>query len=150
MIENNHLNTVYEATCGSFTITTDQSLLDMHHIVDRLKNEAYWAQDANADMIAKAMRNSLVFCLRNEEGAQCGFARVVTDFALFAYLRDVFIDRGYRGQGLGSWITETALSHPELKDIPSWMLATEDAHGVYEKMGFHPLKRPDNYMQRLT
>ena len=145
----NHLDTVtLEFTHGGFTITTDQTMVDLHHIVVRLTNEAYWAKEVAPEKIIKAISNSLVFCLRNGAGKQCGFARVVTDFSLFAYLRDVFIDEEYRGQGLGSWITECALTHPSLKDISSWMLATKDAHGVYEKVGFRPLKQPDWYMQR--
>ena len=69
--------------------------------------------------------------------------------ALFAYLRDVFVDAAHRGRGLGLWMTESALAHPRLQTVKSWMLATGDAHGVYARAGFHALNHPEWYMQRL-
>lgn len=132
-----------------YTISSNPSKLDLKYVLKFLTTEAYWSQGIDPTLIIEALENSLVLGLFDDSGKQVGFARVVTDYALFAYLRDVFVDEGHRGRGLGVWITETALAHPHLQKLPSWMLTTEDAHGVYEKAGFHALIHPEWYMQRL-
>ena len=82
-----------------------------------------------------------------DDSKQIGFARVITDRATFAYLADVFILADYRGRGLARWLVECVIGHPELQGLRRWMLATLDAHGLYEKFGFTPLKRPQRYME---
>jgi GNAT superfamily N-acetyltransferase len=77
-----------------------------------------------------------------------GFARVITDLATIAYLADVFVLPEYRGRGLSKWLMECITSHPELRGLRRWLLATRDAHGLYEKFGFTPLKRPEVFMER--
>lgn len=131
-----------------FTISTDPELIDGAYVADFLTTTAYWSRGIDPDLIRSALRNSEILGLYEKTGRQIGFARIVTDYALFAYLRDVFVDEAYRGRGLGLWMTETALAHPRLQTVQNWMLATEDAHGVYAKAGFYSLKHPDWYMQR--
>jgi ribosomal protein S18 acetylase RimI-like enzyme len=138
-----------EVRRDGYVISSNPSKLDLEYVVRFLTTEAYWSQGIDPALIIKALKNSLVLGLFDGTGKQVGFARVITDYALFAYLRDVFVDEAHRGRGLGVWITETALAHPRLQEVPSWMLATEDAHGVYEKAGFHALRHPEWYMQRL-
>ncbi len=135
-------------TNGDFTISTDARLIDEAFVTGFLTNTAYWSRGVAPDLIRTALKNSELLGLYEKTGQQIGFARIVTDFALFAYLRDVFVDEAYRGRGLGLWLTETALAHPRLQTVQNWMLATEDAHGVYAKAGFYSLKHPDWYMQR--
>jgi GNAT superfamily N-acetyltransferase len=79
---------------------------------------------------------------------QVGFARVVTDRATFAYLADVFVLEGHRGRGLGKWLMEVVLAHPELQGLRRWMLATADAHGLYRRYGFRELGKPQIFMER--
>ncbi|SDU45086.1 Acetyltransferase (GNAT) domain-containing protein [Stappia sp. ES.058] len=133
---------------GEFFISTDPSKIDQEYVVRFLTTVAYWSKGVEPDSIREAMKNSELLGLYDSSGDQIGFARIVTDYALFAYLRDVFVEEAYRGRGLGLWMTETALSHPRLQTVQNWMLATEDAHGVYARAGFHPLKHPEWYMQR--
>ena len=80
---------------------------------------------------------------------QVGFARVVTDCTIYAYILDVFILEKERGNGLGKWLMKCIMSHPELRDVHRWMLGTEDAHGLYEQHGFTSLKKVQNHMERV-
>ncbi|MDQ0325853.1 GNAT superfamily N-acetyltransferase [Rhodopseudomonas julia] len=134
---------------NGYLISSDPQKIDLEYVLTFLTTEAYWSRGMDPALIIEALKNSLVLGLFDASDKQVGFARIITDYALFAYLRDVFVDDAHRGRGLGLWITETALAHPRLQTVPSWMLATEDAHGVYEKAGFHALKHPEWYMQRL-
>lgn len=81
---------------------------------------------------------------------QIGLARVVSDFAIFAYLCDVFIHEDYRGQGIGKWLMATVLSHPDLQGMRRWTLATRDAHGLYRQFGFTQLNNPERWMEKFN
>jgi len=109
-----------------FIISTDPARLDMEAIVAML-TRAYWASGRPRERTERAVANSLVFGLY--DGAkQIGLARVVSDYAVFAYLCDVFIHEEYRAHGLGKWLIETVMSHPDLQGLRRWTLATRDAH----------------------
>ena len=95
-----------------------------------------------------ALANSLVFGVY-ENKKQIGIARVISDYAIFAYLCDVFIHEEYRTRGLGKWLIETILSHPDLQGLRRWTLATQDAHGLYQQYGFNSLANADNWMEIL-
>ena len=98
------------------------------------------------DVVRRSVENSLVFGVyRGEE--QVGFARVVTDYATFAYLADVFVLEAHRGRGVGKWLIEVVLSHPDLRGLRRWMLATGDAHELYRKYGFAELARAEIFME---
>jgi GNAT superfamily N-acetyltransferase len=134
---------------GDYVISTDPSLLDLETVHEFLRR-SYWASERPLETLKRAVEGSLNFGLyHGEERRQVGFARVVTDFATFAWLCDVFIDEAHRGQGLGVWLMETVVEHPELRCMRLWMLGTRDAHGLYEKIGFTPLSAPEKWMQKL-
>lgn len=128
-----------------FTISTDPARLDIDAIVDMLKR-AYWANGRPRERTEHAIRNSLVFGVYDGE-RQIGMARVVTDFSIFAYLCDVFIHEDYRARGLGKWLMQTIMTHPDLVDLRRWLLVTSDAHGLYRQYGFTPIEDPERWMQ---
>jgi GNAT superfamily N-acetyltransferase len=130
----------------TFTITCDPAKQDLQVIAEFLAS-SYWAQDIPPDIVAKSLQHSLCFALLDGE-RQIGFARVISDYATIAYLGDLFVLPEYRGQGLGKWLMECVMSHPELQELRRWILATRDAHGLYQKFGFMPLKSPEVFMER--
>jgi GNAT superfamily N-acetyltransferase len=132
---------------GDYLISTDQSRLDLKLIHDFLTNSSYWAVGRSFETVKRSIENSLSFGLY-ENDRQIGFARVVTDYATFAWLADVFVLESARGNGLGTWLVEVILSHPELQGFRRWTLATKDAHQIYRKFGFKELKRPERWMER--
>jgi GNAT superfamily N-acetyltransferase len=132
-----------------YTISTDQSRLQVSVIQDYLVNESYWAKERTLEQTETAIRSSMCFGLY-EGDRQIGFARVVTDFATFAYLGDVFVLSSEQGAGLGKWLMEVILAHPRLQGFRRWVLATRDAHSLYEKYGFTPLKHPERWMEKAA
>jgi GNAT superfamily N-acetyltransferase len=130
-----------------FTISTDPARLDVDAITDML-SRAYWAQGRTREMIARYLKHSLAFGLY-DGSRQIGLARVISDYTTFAWLCDVFIHEDYRGQGLGKWLMETVHSHPDLQGLKRWMLATNDAHGLYSQFGWVPLEPPGRWMMRI-
>lgn len=132
---------------GDYLISTDRSLLDLRMIQDYLSNSSYWAVGRSLETVTRSIENSLSFGLY-ENGKQVGFARVVTDYATFAWLADVFVLESARGRGLGTWLVEVILAHPQLQGFRRWSLATKDAHEIYRKFGFSELKRPERWMER--
>jgi GNAT superfamily N-acetyltransferase len=132
---------------AEYTISTDNSRLDIRTIHDFISNESYWAQGRSIETAQRAIENSLNFGLyRNKR--QVGFARVVTDYATFAWIADVFVLPEHRGKGLSKWLMEVILSHSELQGFRRWVLATKDAHSLYARFGFIPLHRPERWMER--
>lgn len=132
---------------GEYLINTDRSRLDVALIHNFLSNESYWAAGRSVEVVKRSIDNSLCFGIyRNTQ--QDGFARVVTDFATFAWLADVFIVSEHRGHGLAKWLMEVILAHPELQGFRRWVLATKDAHSLYTRFGFIPLHRPERWMER--
>jgi GNAT superfamily N-acetyltransferase len=138
---------IIEVHRDGFTISTDPERLDIDAICDFLAR-AYWALGRPRERTERALANSLVFGLY-EGVRQIGLARVVSDYAVFAYLCDVFIHEDYRAHGLGKWLIETVMSHPDLQGLRRWMLATQDAHGLYRQFGWNDLHHPENWMQIL-
>lgn len=130
-----------------FTISTDKNLLDIGCIHAYLSESSYWAQGRSIEKIEQSIRNSLCFGMYNAEGQQVGFARIVTDFAVFGYLMDVFILEDFRGKGLGKQLISTIITHPELQGLRKLMLATRDAHTLYSQFGFREVKDPENMME---
>ncbi|MFL6008931.1 MAG: GNAT family N-acetyltransferase [Rubrobacteraceae bacterium] len=129
-----------------YLISTDASMLDLE-VVHGYLSRSYWAAGVPEDVVRRSIENSLCFGVyRGEE--QAGFARVVTDRATFAYLADVFVLEEHRGQGIGKWLVEVILSHPDLQGLRRWMLATRDAHDLYRRYAFTELARPGIFMER--
>jgi GNAT superfamily N-acetyltransferase len=129
----------------NFTVSTDKSKLNIE-LIHEFLSKSYWAAGRTREAIERSIKNSLCFGIYNGND-QVGFARVLTDFTVFAYLADVFILEAYRGAGLGKKLIGTILSYPELKTIKRWMLATSDAHGLYSQFGFKGLSQPEKYME---
>jgi GNAT superfamily N-acetyltransferase len=130
-----------------FTLSADPSRLDMNAVYDFL-SRSYWANTRPRERTDDAFANSLVFGL-HEGSRQIGMARVVTDYSIVAYLCDVFIHEDYRGHGLGKWLIQSILEHPRLLHVRRWLLATDDAHGLYQQFDFTQLTEPEKWMQRL-
>jgi GNAT superfamily N-acetyltransferase len=121
-----------------YVISTERERLDLDVVHRFLSEEAYWSPGVSRDVVERSIENSLCFGLyRGAE--QLGFARVVTDRAAIAYLADVFVLPEHRGQGLGIWLVETVLSHPDLQGLRRFFLGTADAHSLYERYGFKPV-----------
>jgi GNAT superfamily N-acetyltransferase len=97
--------------------------------------------------VARSIENSLPFGIYQGD-AQIGFARVVTDYATFAWIADVFVIKEARGKGLSKWLMEAILAHPDLQGFRRWVLSTKDAQGLYRQFGFAELKRPERWMER--
>lgn len=131
-----------------FTISTDKSRLDIPLIHQYLSESSYWAQNIPLVTVQRSIDHSLCFGVYDQD-AQIGFARVITDQATFAYLADVFVLPDYRGQGVSKQLVETISQWPDLQGLRRWVLATLDAHALYEKFGFTPLSHPERFMQRL-
>lgn len=136
---------IIELHKDNFTISTDPARLDMDAICDFL-TRAYWANTRPRERTELAIQNSLVFGMY-ESSRQIGLARVVTDYSIFAYLCDVFIDEEYRAHGLGKWLIQTIMEHPDLRDVRRWLLVTSDAHGLYKQYGFTSIEKPERWMQ---
>ncbi len=143
---------VYEWKRGEYVISTDKQRIDLNAVHDFLANRSYWAQGRSLETIHRSIENSVVFGVYAQDAAgvsrQIGLARVVTDYATFAWLCDVFVLETARGNGLGKWLIECVVSHPELQNLRLWLLATRDAHGLYEKYGFKVVEEPGRWMTR--
>lgn len=139
---------IIETHRDQFTISTDPARLDIDAIADML-TRAYWAQGRTRDVIARYLQHSLTFGIYDGK-RQIGLARVVSDYTTFAWLCDVFIHEDYRGHGLGKWLMETVHGHPDLQGLRRWILATRDAHGLYEQFGWTLLDHPERWMHKFN
>lgn len=127
-------------------ITTDQSKIDLPYVHHYLSEISYWAKGIPFALVEKSIQNSMCFSVfKNEK--QIGFARVVTDYATFAYLADVFIDENHRRHGYSKELMEFIMKHPKLEGLRRWMLMTSTAHGIYEQFNFSKMKKPENAME---
>jgi len=125
---------VREWTRGDYTISTDPHRLDLD-VIHGFLTASYWAKDRSRERVQRSIEHSLSFGLyRGDE--QVGFARVVTDYIVIAFLADVFVLESHRGQGLGRWLVDVVTTLPELRSIRRWMLGTRDAHELYRQFGF--------------
>jgi GNAT superfamily N-acetyltransferase len=131
----------------AYAISTDPARLDVEMIHRFLDTSSYWAQGRTLETVRRSIEHSLNFGIYEGE-TQVGFARVITDYATFAWLADVFVLEAHRGRGLGKWLVEVMLAHPSLQGFRRWLLATKDAHELYRQYGFDELKRPERFMER--
>jgi GNAT superfamily N-acetyltransferase len=134
-------------TKNAYSISTDRKLLNLELIHGFLSKESYWAKGRSLEVVLRSIENSLNFGVYKGR-EQVGFARVVTDYATFAWIADVFVLPEHRSRGLGKWLMEVILSHPQLQGFRRWVLSTKDAHSVYERFGFRALHRPERWMER--
>lgn len=130
-----------------FLISTDRARLNIK-LIHRFLTDSYWAKNIPYTAVEKSINHSLCFGVYHTN-QQVGFARVISDYATFAYLADVFILEEYRGRGLSRWLMEYIFHHPELQNLRRWTLVTRDAHELYRKFGFTGLQKPERYMEIL-
>jgi GNAT superfamily N-acetyltransferase len=134
-----------DVTKGQYLINTDPQKLDLDAIHAYL-SRSFWAEGIQRDTVARSLANSLCFGLF-DDAAQVGLARVVTDRATYAYLCDVYVLESHRGHGLGKWLMETVMAHPDLQGLRRFQLVTRDAHGLYSRHGFAAPAHPERHME---
>jgi GNAT superfamily N-acetyltransferase len=134
---------------GEFSVFTDPSRVDFDFVHTFLSTEAPWSLGVPREKLARALAHSVCFSLYRGP-RQIGFARAITDTATFAYLDDVFVLADYRGQGLGGWMLECVLAHPELQGLKRFSLGTRDAQGFYAQHGWQPLRYPHWHLERMA
>ncbi len=134
---------------GEFTISTARNKLDISLIHHFLTTETYWARERTPEIVARSFENSLPFVILKDQET-VGWARVVTDYATFAWLADVFVRREFRRLGLSKWLMETIVAHDDLHGLRRFLLATRDAHELYRQFGFDDLRIPQLWMERTA
>ena len=130
------------------SITTDPAAIDRDRLFRFLHERSYWAKGIPRAVMERSLERSLCFTAR-EDGEMVGFARVVTDGAVFAYLADVYVEEAARGKGIGKQMMAAISAHPVLQGLRRFMLTTQDAHGLYAQFGFTALNVPERHMERL-
>ena len=131
---------------SDYSISTDRDRLDVARVHRFLSTEAYWSPGVAREVVERSIENSLAFGVYAPDGEQVGFARVVTDYATFAWLADVYIEGAHRGRGLGKRLVAEVLEYPDLQGLRRWMLGTADAHELYRRFGFDGLKDVRRFM----
>lgn len=129
----------------TYSISTDSSRFDLDLIHDFL-TKCYWAEGIPRDVVQRSIENALCFGVF-EDDRQVGFARVISDYATYAYVGDVFILESHRRRGLGKQLMRAIMSHPRLQNLRRWSLVTQDAHGLYQQFGFTQLAKTESYME---
>ena len=135
----------FERSQSEFTVSTDPQRVDLD-LVHGFLTQCYWAAGIPREVVRRSIENSLCFGIYSGR-KQLGFARVITDYATFAYVADVFVLESHRGRGLSKFLMECIMQHPELQGLRRWSLATADAHGLYSQFGFKPVKKPEMWME---
>ena len=128
-----------------FEVSDDRDRLDLDAVHAYL-SRSYWSPGVPRDVVERAAAGSLPFGLYDPDGAQVGYARVTSDRATFAYLADVYVLESLQGRGLGRWLMECVLAHPDLQGLRRWLLTTQDAHTFYERLGFERCPFPERFM----
>ncbi|HVS76395.1 MAG TPA: GNAT family N-acetyltransferase [Steroidobacteraceae bacterium] len=131
-----------------YTISDDPALLDLEAIHACLRR-MYWSEGIPLEVVERAVRGSLCIGAYDRTGAQIGLVRLISDYATFCYVCDVYVLEDHRGRGLAKAMLGMAMEHPKLQGLRRWNLVTADAHGLYRQFGFAPPSRPDRYMERL-
>ncbi|MFK7925902.1 MAG: GNAT family N-acetyltransferase [Bacteroidia bacterium] len=139
----------YQVEKGDYTISTDQSKLDIAKIHQYLSEESYWSKNISLEIVRAYIPHCLCFGVYHGE-EQIGFARLITDYTTFAYLCDVFIAAEFRGRGLGKWLVQSMLDHPQMQGLRRWLLFTKDAHGLYQQYGFDTLPKIHRAMAKIN
>lgn len=129
------------------SVSTDKSKLDIPFIQNFLK-DVYWAAGRTMEDVQTTIDSSFCFGIYLDE-KQIGFCRVITDYVVFAYVMDVFIDENHRGKGYSSILINAMMTEPKLQQVKIWRLATSDAHFLYEKFGFNSLAHPEKMMEKI-
>lgn len=131
-----------------YIVSDDAARIDLPYVHRFLSEDSYWGKGIPFETVRRAAANSMCFGIYDPNGKQVGFARVVSDRAVYGYLADVFVDKTLRGRGLSKFLMEAILAHPDLQGLRRFALATRDAQGLYAQFGFKALERPENRMER--
>ena len=131
-----------------FRISTDIREMDVDLVHEYLSKQSYWAKGRGKEEVIKSMENSICFAVF-DGNAQIGFARLVTDYVVFAWLMDVFVINEYKNKGVGRFLMDYIMNLPEIKEVNGFGLRTKDAHGFYIKYGFHQISEPETWMQKI-
>lgn len=134
-----------ETKKDNLILSTDPKRLDIEAICSFL-GQSYWANTRSRATIEHSLKNSMVFAVY-DSNRQVAMARVVTDFATFAWVCDVFVHTDYRGRGISKWMVKEILAHPDLKGLRRWLLASSTARGLYGQFGFTQLQHPERWME---
>ncbi len=127
-------------------ISSDKNKLDLNVIHKYLSEDSYWAKGRDIETIKRSIENSLCFGVYLND-QQIGFARIVTDYAVFAWIMDVFILPEHTGNGYGKQLIKAIKNYKELQNLQRWGLSTNDAHGLYQQFGFEALSEPKIMME---
>lgn len=132
-----------------YTLSDDPAQLDRTLIYRWLHDDSYWAAGIPEEVVERAIDHSLNLAIYEGEagGPQVAYARIVTDRATFAWVCDVFVVEAHRGKGLSKWLMAAVVGHPDLAGLRNIMLATRDAHGLYERFGFERVEGSERYMR---
>jgi GNAT superfamily N-acetyltransferase len=130
-----------------YEISTERGRLNLGVIHKYLEQSSYWAEGIPLATLRRAVQNSLPFGVY-KGNTLVGFARVITDYATFAYVGDVFVLEEHRGKGLSKWLMQVIVDDARLEGFRRWMLATRDAHGLYAQSGFVPLSQATRWMEK--
>lgn len=130
-------------------VTSDPARIDLDLVHRFLSQQSHWARGIDRATVERSLRHSLCFAVLRD-GAQIGFARVVTDRATFAYVCDVFVLASERGRGAARRLVEAVLAHPDLQGLRRMALTSRDAQGLYERAGFATLAHPERWMERFV
>ena len=139
---------MHEWQRDDYTVSTDRARLQLD-VIHGFLTGSYWAAGIPRETVERSIQHSLCYGVYRG-GEQVGFGRLVTDFATFAYVADVFILDAHRGRGLARWMARCMVDTPELQGLRRWLLATRDAHAVYESVGFETVTEPSRFMQILN
>ena len=140
------MNNTIEVVLNDYVFSSEKSRIDVGYVHRYLAERSYWAKGIPVDTVRASIANSLCVGIYKDE-QQVGFGRLITDYATFGYLADVFVDEGHRGNGLSKKLVELILSYQPVKKLRRLMLGTVDAHGLYGRYGFTPLKHPERFME---
>jgi GNAT superfamily N-acetyltransferase len=135
----------FEQSHGSYLISDDPTRLDAA-VVHAYLVRSYWSEHIPLEVVQRALANSLCIAAYAADGRQVGLVRVISDYATFAYLCDVYVLEDHRGHGLAKAMLKHAKAHPKLQGLRGWSLRTRDAHGLYAQFGFKPIEQPESYM----
>jgi len=129
-----------------YTISTDKSRLNIEAIHDYLCHKSYWAKGRSFDRVKRSIDNSTCFGIYDEHNNMLGFGRVITDKVVFAYLMDFFVFDQYQGKGIGQQLATYIVEYADYQEVRLWFLATNTAHGFYEKLGFKRIEDTSKHM----
>ena len=133
-----------QKSSNHYHVSTDVEQMDID-LIHEFLSSSYWAKDIPRAVVEKSLKHSMCFGVFLD-GRQVGFARAITDRATFAYLADVFVVPDHRGRGISKLLMRAILDHPDLQGLRRFVLATQDAHGLYAQFGFQPLENPERFM----